>query len=88
MNQQDIVWVRLPYSNFEESKVRPGVVLSHDTYNASHPDILLCALTSNLEASRYKVAVSREDVHEGELPLESMARRLRVRRPRVPARAR
>ncbi len=74
MNQQDLVWVRLPFSNFEQSKVRPGVVLSRDAYNASHPDVLLCALTSNLEASPYKVTVSREHVHGGQLPLESMAR--------------
>lgn len=74
MRQQDIVWVRVPYSNFDDSKVRPAVVMSNDAYNELHDDIVVCSLTSNLEPAPYKVPVSSDDLSEGELPLDSMAR--------------
>lgn len=74
MRQQDLVWVRLPYSNLEETKVRPAVVMSHDAYNEAHDDVVVCAVTSNLEPAPHKVPVSSEDLSEGELPLNSMAR--------------
>lgn len=74
IEQRDIVWVRVPYSDLQRSKARPAVVVSRDTYHDQHPDVVVCAVTSNLEPSPWKIPLTPETLEEGELPLESMAR--------------
>lgn len=72
MNQRDLVWIRFPFSNLEEAKARPALVVSHDRYNRSHPDVLICAVTSNPEQAPSKVPLTSEDLEDGDLPVESM----------------
>lgn len=74
MKQQDLVWVRLPFSNLQESKVRPAVVVSNNDYNKNSPDILVCAITSNLEPRRYSVLIGQESLLSGNLPVKSRIR--------------
>lgn len=74
MNQRDIVWIRFPYSNLQEGKARPALIVSRDAYNVEHEDVVICAVTSNLEPAPYKVLLSSEDLVDGDLPLESMVR--------------
>lgn len=74
MNQQDIVWIRFPFSNLAETKARPAVVVSRDEHNNDSEDVLICAVTSNLQADPYKIPVSSEDLVQGELPVDSMVR--------------
>ena len=74
MKQKDIVWVRLPFSDMERQKARPALVVSRDAYNKAQEDVIVCALTSNLTPGPYKVAVRKEDLEQGKLPLLSMVR--------------
>ncbi len=74
MNQQDIVWVQLPFSDRRRSKFRPALIVSQDAYNRRHDDIIVCAITSNLRPSPYKVPLAQADLHEGHLPRPSMVR--------------
>lgn len=74
MNQRDVVWITFPFSNLQDAKARPALVVSHDAYNKAHEDVLVCAVTSNLSPAPYKVPLPAEDIVEGELPLDSMVR--------------
>lgn len=74
MRQGDIVWVRLPFSDLERQKARPALVVSNDAYNDAQPDVVVCAITSNLQAGDYKVPIAGKDLDAGELPLPSMVR--------------
>lgn len=74
MNQQHIVWVRLPFSDRRRSKFRPAVIVSQAAYHGRHDDIIVCAITSNLRPSAYKVPLAQADLDEGHLPRPSMVR--------------
>lgn len=74
MNQRDLVWITFPYSNLEEAKARPALVVSREAYNQEHEDVLICAVTSNLRSEPYKVPISSDDLTKGELPVQSMVR--------------
>jgi mRNA interferase MazF len=47
----DIVLVPFPFTSQAASKKRPAVVVSNPAYNASKPDIVVMAVTSQLRAS-------------------------------------
>ncbi|MBI2664860.1 type II toxin-antitoxin system PemK/MazF family toxin [Candidatus Woesearchaeota archaeon] len=74
MNQQDLVWVKLPFSNLRQSKVRPALVVSNNSYNNSNPDIVVCAVTSKLKESEYSVQIGNKDLTSGNLPIKSRVR--------------
>ena len=74
MKQQEIIWVKLPFSSFEESKVRPAVVVSNDNYNTKTQDVVVCAITSKLEEKSYTVLIDNKNLSEGKLPLKSRIR--------------
>ena len=44
----DVVLVRFPFTDQTAAKQRPAVVVSNDTYNASKPDVVIMAITSQL----------------------------------------
>jgi mRNA interferase MazF len=48
----DVVLLPFPFTDQSESKKRPAVVVSNAAYNASRPDIIVMAITSQLRASR------------------------------------
>ena len=72
--QQDIVWVRFPYSDLKEHQFRPAVVISNDGYNQSGLDAMVCAITSKLDKREYSVLIDQSDIDEGKLPLKSRIR--------------
>jgi mRNA interferase MazF len=74
MNQQDLVWVKLPFSDLRQSKVRPSLVVSNNSYNKSNPDIVVCAVTSKLKESKYSVPIDNKDLSSGNLPIKSRVR--------------
>ena len=74
MNQQDLVWVNLPFSDLRQSKVRPALVVSNNSYNKSNPDVVICAVTSKLKESKYSVPVDNKDLSSGSLPIKSRVR--------------
>ena len=46
MNQGDIYLVPFPFSDLSGTKVRPVLIVSHNAFNKSGKDILVCAITS------------------------------------------
>ena len=43
MKQGDIVWLKFPFSNLTQQKLRPAVVLSNDRYN-KYANVLLAGI--------------------------------------------
>lgn len=74
MNQQDLVWVKLPFTSLEESKTRPAVVVSNNDYNKKQDDVVVCAVTSKLEETPYSVFIEQRNLSTGRLPVKSKIR--------------
>src|SRR3989338_6892385 len=72
--QQDIVWVRFPYSDLKESKFRPGVIVSCNNYNKNHADVIVCAITSKLDEREWGVFIDASNISSGKMPLKSRIR--------------
>ena len=47
----DIVLVPFPFTDLTTTKQRPGLIISSDAFNASHDDVVLLAVTSQIPAS-------------------------------------
>jgi len=72
--QRDIVLTKFPFSNLMDYKVRPVLVLSKDSYNRKYADVIVCALTSNLQESDYGLTITTESLEEGHLKMASKVR--------------
>lgn len=66
----DIVLLPFPHTDLKRSKRRPALVLSSRTYNEG-PDIVVCAVTSNLKNAAYSVTLLPTEMAEGKLILPS-----------------
>lgn len=71
--QQEIVLVAFPFSDGSQTKIRPALVLSNNTYNRQSRDVLICALTTKNHKSPYSTRITPKDAH-GELHHTSFAR--------------
>ena len=47
-SQGQVVLIPFPFTNLTTTKQRPAVILSSDTYNQTHPDLILAAITSQI----------------------------------------
>lgn len=72
--QGDILLIPIPFSDLTSSKKRPVLVLSNSKYNEKTEDILVAAITSNLEEKEYEVIITNDDMEEGILKLDSCIR--------------
>jgi mRNA interferase MazF len=46
----NIILVPFPFTNQQTSKQRPAVIISHQIYNSSKPDVIIMAVTSQMRA--------------------------------------
>ena len=67
MKQRDIVLLPFPFSDQSGLKARPAVVLSNDKFNSANEDIIVCAITSNVDKSKYNVIIDQGDLERGYL---------------------
>ncbi len=65
--QREIVLTRFPFSNLADFKVRPVLVISKDSYNRKYADVIVCAITTNLEESEYGITIATDSLEEGYL---------------------
>ncbi len=71
MKQRDIVLLPFPFSDQTGIKVRPGFVISNDNFNKASEDIIVCAVTSNIEKSKYTMIIDQKDLESGHLYQQS-----------------
>jgi mRNA interferase MazF len=74
VKQRDIILIKFPFSDYEGYKVRPAIVISNNNYNISYDDVIVCAITTNILPSDFKVILENPDIESGSLPRESAIR--------------
>ena len=72
--QRDIVLIPVPFSDLSSIKKRPVIVLSNDSYNSHSDDILVAAVTSRIQKTRYSMTINQHDIETGFIRVESMVR--------------
>lgn len=69
--QGDVVLLHSPFSDLSSAKQRPVLVLSRASYNKASPDLLVCAITSNVANAAHSVYLEDADMESGRLPKPS-----------------
>ncbi len=64
VDQRDIVWLEITFSDLSGSKIRPGLILSNNSYNTTHLDVICCALTSK-KPKDYYIPIDNTDIENG-----------------------
>jgi mRNA interferase MazF len=73
-SQGDILLVPLPFTDLSSQKRRPVLVLSKDEYNDTMDDLVVVAITSNIDSKKYIVLLTNNDMADGTLRLDSCIR--------------
>jgi mRNA interferase MazF len=63
----DIVLVPVPFTDLTSARKRPVIVISNDQYNSSLEDIVVVAMTSNPNPTRYSFVLISSDLVAGTL---------------------
>ncbi|MBS3163632.1 type II toxin-antitoxin system PemK/MazF family toxin [Candidatus Woesearchaeota archaeon] len=74
IKQKEIVLLPYPFSNLEETKVRPAVVISNNFFNDNSNDFVAIPITSIAKEDPYSVMLGQNDLDFGKLLKESRIR--------------
>lgn len=66
--------IPIPFSDLKSKKKRPVIVISNNLYNQKTEDIVVVAVTSNIEKKDYSLLITQDDMETGNLPEVSMVR--------------
>ena len=72
--QRDILLIPLPFTDLSATKQRPVVVISNDDYNSKTEDVVVMAITSNIEHLEYELPITTANLEIGTLPKPSCIR--------------
>ncbi|WP_061214110.1 type II toxin-antitoxin system PemK/MazF family toxin [Syntrophomonas wolfei] len=72
--QGEIVLIPIPFSNLQSIKKRPVLIISNDYYNELTGDIIVLAITSNLNEKKYSIEITDDNLDEGQLKIKSCIR--------------
>lgn len=67
INQRDIILLPYPFSNLENKKVRPALVVSNNQFNNGSKDCIVVPLTSVIQDEVYSVIINQQDMEFGKL---------------------
>ena|SRR4030042_5003304 len=74
LKQRDIVLIPIPFTDLASQKKRPAIIISCDKYNEANEDIVVVALTSNIETRDFTITLTSNDLENGTLKVTSMIR--------------
>jgi len=63
--QREIIWLEFTFSDLSGSKIRPGLIVSNNSYNKNNLDVICCAITSR-KRNDYCIAIDNADIEMGE----------------------
>ncbi|MFP3950115.1 MAG: type II toxin-antitoxin system PemK/MazF family toxin [Candidatus Micrarchaeia archaeon] len=66
MRKGDLCLVRVDFIETSESKVRPAIIISNNSYNKSHPDLIICSVTTNSSHDCF-LEIKKADLASGQL---------------------
>jgi len=55
----DLVLLAFPFSDKSQSKMRPVVIVSIESYNRYAADIVACGVTTNLRPMRFAIQIEK-----------------------------
>ena len=67
LKQRDIILIPIPFTDLTSQKKRPAIVISNDNYNETHEDIVVAALTSNVEPRDFTITLTSDNLEAGTL---------------------
>jgi len=65
--QKELILISYPFSDLQNKKVRPALVLSNNSFNKKSEDCILVPLTSVIKEESYSVLINQKDLDEGKL---------------------
>lgn len=74
LDQRDIVLIPIPFTDLSSQRRRPVIVISNDEYNRKTDDIVVVAMTSNLQPTDYGFTITSDDLEIGSLRRPSHVR--------------
>ena len=72
--QRDMVLIPVPFSDLKSARRRPVIVISNNLYNQKTEDIVVVAVTSNIEERDYTSLITQNDMEMGTLLKDSIIR--------------
>lgn len=66
-NQGDLVLLPYPFSDQEGTKVRPGIIVSNETFNRKSQDFIMVPLTTVLRDEPFSFIINQENLKSGKL---------------------
>jgi mRNA interferase MazF len=72
--QGDILLIPIPFSDLKATKRRPVLVLSNNKYNNITDDIVVAAITSNIDNKYTEIKITNKDMKDGVLKKDSVIR--------------
>ena len=66
--QRDMVLIPVPFSDLKFARRRPVIVISNNPYNQKTENIVVVAVTSNIEKKEYTILITQNDMEEGLCP--------------------
>ena len=72
--QGDIVLIPIPFTDLSSTKKRPVLILSSDDYNKNTDDLIIAAITSNIDENPHSITITDNDLTNGNLLRKSCIR--------------
>ncbi|MFH1711474.1 MAG: type II toxin-antitoxin system PemK/MazF family toxin [Nanoarchaeota archaeon] len=67
VRQGDLVLLSYPFSNLEDRKVRPALVISNNLFNNKSDDCIMVPLTGIIKNEPYSVIINQGNLDDGRL---------------------
>lgn len=67
IKQGDIILLPYPFTNLEETKVRPAIIISNNFFNKKSDDCIAIPLTTVIKDEPYSILVNQNDLSSGKL---------------------
>jgi len=67
VKQKEIVLLSYPFSNMQERKVRPAIIVSNNEYNVKSEDCILVPLTSVIKNEPFSILINTQNLLGGHL---------------------
>lgn len=74
VEQKDLVLLPYPFTDLENSKVRPALVVSNEVFNKKSRDRIMIPLTTVLNDAPYSIFITQESLQFGKLVKPSRIR--------------
>lgn len=75
-----VVLVDFPFTDWSDVKQRPAIIISPEWYNSTHPDVIVCAITSRMPElpAEEEYLLSKAEQRTANLPKPSLVKLTKI----------